>query len=59
MNTKETALKLAKNQFKVFQLSRNSKIPLKGSHGYKDATNDINLINRTFSARNNLGLALS
>lgn len=59
MNTKQKALQLAKNKFKVFQLSHNSKIPLKNSHGYKDATNDIDLIKQTYHKQNNLGLALS
>lgn len=59
MNTKEQALNLASQGFKVFQLSHNSKIPLKGSHGYKDATNNIDEIRNTFNLFNNLGIGLA
>lgn len=59
MNTKEQALKLASQGFKVFQLSHNSKIPLKGSHGYKDATNNIDEIRNIFNPFNNLGIGLA
>ena len=59
MNTKEQALNLASQGFKVFQLSHNSKIPLKNTHGYKDATNNIDEIRNTFNSFNNLGIWLS
>ena len=59
MNTKENALLLASQGFKVFQLSHNSKIPLKNTHGYKDATNNIDEIRNTFKSFNNLGIGLS
>ena len=59
MNIKEQALSLANQGFKVFQLSQNSKIPLKNTHGYKDATNSLDEIRNVFKTFNNLGLALS
>lgn len=59
MNTKEQALNLASQGFKVFQLSHNSKIPLKNTHGYKDATNNIDEIRNTFNSFNNLGIGLA
>lgn len=59
MNTKETALNLASQGLKVFQLSHNSKVPLKHTHGYKDATNSIDEIRNTFKPFNNLGLGLA
>lgn len=53
------ALSLAKKGFKVFPLCPNSKIPLKDSNGYLDATNDLNKIAEWWNEdpNRNIGIA--
>lgn len=53
------ALSLAKKGFKVFPLCPNSKIPLKDSNGYLDATNDLNKIAEWWNEdpKRNIGIA--
>ena len=45
----QTALKWAKGGFNVFPLAANSKLPLKGSKGFKDATRDPDKIRDLFA----------
>lgn len=60
MRTKEHALNLAGNGIPVFPLAPNSKVPLKGSGGYLDATTDRQTIAGWFEhiPRLNLGMRL-
>jgi hypothetical protein len=60
-NTLENALKLASQGVPVYPLATNSKVPLKGTHGYKDATTDTEQITAWFNNNQqlNVGLALS
>lgn len=60
-NTLENALKLASQGVPVYPLATNSKVPLKGTHGYKDATTDPEQITAWFNNKQqlNVGLALS
>lgn len=53
------ALSLAKKGFKVFPLCPNSKIPLKDSNGYLDATSDLNKITKWWNEdpKRNIGIA--
>ncbi|RRK09359.1 DNA replication protein [Lactiplantibacillus garii] len=55
-----TALKLAGDGIPVYPLAPNSKVPLKGSSGYQDATTDIQTIAGWFEhvPRANLGMRL-
>lgn len=56
----QAALWYAEQGFKVFPLTPNSKIPLKGSGGCLDATNDPEMIEKWWgqgNARLNIGLA--
>lgn len=60
-NTRLTrALQLARDGIAVYPLASNSKVPLKGTQGYKDATTDIQTINGWFEhvPRANLGIRL-
>ena len=60
LQAEKPALALADHGFRVFPLSPNSKVPLKGTHGYKDATNDLETVFSWIIAepRMNLGLSL-
>ncbi|MFC6201256.1 bifunctional DNA primase/polymerase [Lactiplantibacillus nangangensis] len=59
-DTQARALKLARDGLPVFPLSSNSKVPLKGTKGYLDATTDIATLAGWFEhvPRANLGMRL-
>lgn len=54
------ALQLARDGVAVYPLASNSKVPLKGTQGYKDATTDVETIKGWFEhvPRANLGIRL-
>ena len=54
------ALQLARDGVAVYPLASNSKVPLKGTQGYKDATTDVEKIKSWFEhvPRANLGIRL-
>ena len=56
----ESALSLARKGIEVYPVSNNSKVPLKGTRGYLDATRDERVINGWFEhiPRANLGMRL-
>lgn len=58
--TLNDALNLAQQGIPVFPLARNSTVPLKGSHGYHDATTNQQQIKSWFGNENglNVGMAL-
>lgn len=58
-NTLNIALTLANCSMKVFPLSSGSKVPVQGSHGEYDATNDPNIIKKCFNDNPNYNLAIN
>ena len=54
------ALQLARDGVAVYPLASNSKVPLKGTQGYKDATTEVETIKGWFEhvQRANLGIRL-
>lgn len=58
-NTLDTALVLAKCGMKVYPLTAGSKVPVQGSHGEHDATDDPNTIREWFAYNPNLNLAIN
>lgn len=60
LQCEKPALALADHGFKVFPLSPNSKVPLKGTHGYQSASSDLETVFNWIVAepRMNLGLCL-
>lgn len=58
-NTLNTALVLAKCDMKVYPLSAGSKVPVPGSHGEHDATNDLDIIKKWFDYNPNFNLAIN
>ena len=58
-NTFNTAQSLAENGIKVYPLSPGSKIPVSGSHGEHDATDDLNTIKKWFDYNPNFNLAIN
>ena len=58
-NTLDTALVLAKCGMKVYPLTAGSKIPVQGSHGEHDATNDLDTIKKWFNYNPNFNLAIN
>lgn len=58
-NTLDTALVLAKCGMKVYPLTAGSKIPVQGSHGEHDATDDPNTIREWFAYNPNFNLAIN
>lgn len=59
INTK-AALKLQKDGFYIYPLAPNTKVPLKGSNGFNDATNDLDTIQKWWNDEptRNIGLML-
>lgn len=58
---RKNAVMLAEMGVPVYPLAEKTTVPLKGSHGYKDATTNIDQINSWFGDRNthlNVGMAL-
>ena len=58
-NTFNVAQSLAKNGIKVYPLSPGSKIPVAGSHGEHDATDDLDTIKKWFDYNPNFNLAIN
>ena len=58
-NTFNAAQSLAKNGIKVYPLSAGSKIPVQGSHGEHDATDDLDTIKKWFNYNPNFNLAIN
>lgn len=58
-NTFNVAQSLAKNGIKVYPLSPGSKIPVAGSHGEHDATDDLDTIKKWFNYNPNFNLAIN
>lgn len=60
VNHLERALKLQKDGFFIYPLASNTKVPLKGSNGFNDATNDLETIRKwwTDEPSRNIGLML-
>ena len=58
-NTFNVAQSLAENGIKVYPLSAGSKIPVAGSHGEHDATDDLDTIKRWFNYNPNFNLAIN
>ena len=58
-NTFNVAQSLAENGIKVYPLSAGSKIPVQGSHGEHDATDDLDTIKRWFNYNPNFNLAIN
>lgn len=58
-NTFNVAQSLAKNGVKVYPLSAGSKIPVQGSHGEHDATDDLDTIKKWFNYNPNFNLAIN
>lgn len=58
-NTFNVAQSLAKNGVKVYPLSAGSKIPVQGSHGEHDATDDLDTIKKWFDYNPNFNLAIN
>lgn len=58
-NTFNVAQSLAKNGIKVYPLSAGSKIPVQGSHGEHDATDDLDTIKKWFNYNPNFNLAIN
>lgn len=57
--TLDTALILAECGMKVYPLTAESKIPVQGSHGEHDATNDLDTIKKWFNYNPNFNLAIN
>lgn len=58
-NTFDVAQRLAKSGIKVYPLSPGSKVPVQGSHGEHDATDDPNTIREWFTYDPNYNLAIN
>lgn len=58
-NTFNVAQSLAENGIKVYPLSPGSKIPVQGSHGEHDATDDLDTIKKWFNYNPNFNLAIN
>lgn len=58
-NTFNVAQSLAENGIKVYPLSAGSKIPVQGSHGEHDATDDLDTIKKWFNYNPNFNLAIN
>ena len=58
-NTFNVAQSLAENGIKVYPLSPGSKIPVAGSHGEHDATDDLDTIKKWFDYNPNFNLAIN
>lgn len=58
-NTFDVAQSLAENGIKVYPLSPGSKIPVTGSHGEHDATDDLDTIKKWFDYNPNFNLAIN
>ena len=58
-NTFDVAQSLAENGIKVYPLSPGSKIPVAGSHGEHDATDDLDTIKKWFNYNPNFNLAIN
>lgn len=58
-NTFNAAQRLADNGIKVYPLSPGSKVPVQGSHGEHDATDDPNTIREWFTYDPNYNLAIN
>lgn len=58
-NTFNVAQSLAENGIKVYPLSPGSKIPVAGSHGEHDATDDLDTIKKWFNYNPNFNLAIN
>lgn len=58
-NTLDTALILAKCGMKIYPLSPGSKVPVQGSHGEHDATDDLDTIREWFLNNPNYNLAIN
>ena len=58
-NTFNVAQSLAENGIKVYPLSAGSKIPVQGSHGEHDATDDLDTIKKWFDYNPNFNLAIN
>ena len=58
-NTLDTALVLAKCGMKVYPLTAGRKVPVQGSHGEHDATNDLDTIKKWFNYNPNFNLAIN
>lgn len=55
----EAVLSYAQNGWPIFPLSPNSKAPLKGSNGHKDATKDLDKIHRWWSEHPTANIAVA
>lgn len=58
-NTFIAAQRLAKNGIKVYPLSPGSKVPVQGSHGEHDATDDLDTIKKWFNYNPSFNLAIN
>lgn len=58
-NTFNVAQSLAENGIKVYPLSAGSKIPVQGSHGEHDATDNLDTIKKWFNYNPNFNLAIN
>lgn len=59
MNREKYALGLVKQGFKLFPLAAGTKKPLKGSHGYKEATNDPETVQNWFKRDKGVNVGMS
>lgn len=59
VNTLDTALILAKCGMKIYPLSAGSKVPVQGSHGEHDATNDLATVREWFNQNSSYNLAIN
>lgn len=59
LETEKRALEFAEQGLKLFITSPNSKVPIKGSHGYKDATSDPKQIKQWFKKYPKANIALN
>ena len=58
-NTLSTAISLANQGYKTYPLTQNTKIPLKGTNGFKMASNKLETVKHFFeNNNNNIGLLL-
>lgn len=60
MSNLDEALKLQKSGFHIYPLSPNTKVPILGSNGFNEATNDLSIINKWWNdePNRNIGLML-
>lgn len=56
---REFALQFVGRQWPIFRLSANSKLPLRGSHGFKDATTDPAIVEQWWLERPGCNVALA